>query len=283
MSMRRTNKHRRRTPKRESIAPQETLSANESGPFEASVPSRVPTLAPPPPILVLPPASPPSLPDPPRAVAHHSSPPEVQRFFDEPVQHPIDEDQAPVLEIDEEVIAERVARRRRFTRIASIVVAMSGLLCAFAFVRVLVVSEASAPARAATPIVAAPPTPVAVPVTTRSPVRVAAQEAMPVASAMGPAPPSAPAALPLGFDLDAARRERFEAQAALEIGDIKRAAIVAQRAVAHDPSEAEGWLLLTAAQLEMKDDVGANRSLNACAQRATRGPRGECVALIQTR
>ncbi len=78
-----------------------------------------------------------------------------------------------------------------------------------------------------------------------------------------------------------ARDERFEVTNALEIGDLRRAREVARRAVEHDPSEADGWLLLVAAEIELHHQEAANKALAACGARATHGPRGECVALMQ--
>ena len=80
---------------------------------------------------------------------------------------------------------------------------------------------------------------------------------------------------------EVARAERSEVVNALEIGDLRRAGEVARRAVVHDPSEADGWLLLVAAEIELGHQEAANLALRACAERATHGPRGECVALMQ--
>ncbi len=68
---------------------------------------------------------------------------------------------------------------------------------------------------------------------------------------------------------------------ALDIGDLRRAGEVARRAVEHDPSEADGWLLLVAAEIELHHQEAANNALAACAARAAHGPRGECLALMQ--
>ena len=78
-----------------------------------------------------------------------------------------------------------------------------------------------------------------------------------------------------------ARVERSEVTNALEIGDLRRAGEVARRAVVHDPSEADGWLLLVAAEIELGHQEAANLALRACAERAIHGPRGECVALMR--
>lgn len=82
------------------------------------------------------------------------------------------------------------------------------------------------------------------------------------------------------LDVVLARAERWEVRAALEVGDLRRAVDVGDRAVRHDPSEADGWLLLAAAHLDLHDDHAANRALASCAKRATHGPRGECIALL---
>jgi len=97
----------------------------------------------------------------------------------------------------------------------------------------------------------------------------------------GPAGNGASAPAASAGDRELARAERFEVQAALEIGDLRRAADVAQRAVTHDPSEADAWLLLAAAELELGHTNAAHHAFRSCRERATRGPRGECVALMQ--
>jgi len=82
------------------------------------------------------------------------------------------------------------------------------------------------------------------------------------------------------IDVAAARAERWEVRAALEIRDLRRAIDVGNRAVRHDPSQADGWLLLAAAHFDLHDDHAANRALASCARLATHGPRGECIALL---
>ena len=97
----------------------------------------------------------------------------------------------------------------------------------------------------------------------------------------GPAGNGSSAPATSALDRELARGERFEVQAALEIGDLRRAADVAQRAVTHDPSEADSWLLLAAAEIELGHTNAAHHAYRSCRERATRGPRGECVALMQ--
>jgi hypothetical protein len=84
----------------------------------------------------------------------------------------------------------------------------------------------------------------------------------------------------LDIDIATARAERWEVRAALELRDLRRAIDVGNRAVRHDPSQADGWLLLAAAHLDLHDEHAANRALASCAKLATHGPRGECIALL---
>ena len=110
--------------------------------------------------------------------------------------------------------------------------------------------------------------------------KLATRDGLGLGDAVEPAPPTDPRSS-IALDPAAARAERWEARAALEIGDSKRAARVATLAVAHDPSEAEGWLLLTAAEIDNRNPVASRLALRACAKKATRGPRGECIALLR--
>ena len=125
------------------------------------------------------------------------------------------------------------------------------------------------------------------------PVLSSAAPAQVAVASPAPPPPSAPApapavgsavltgAVPVVEACELARGERAEVTNALDIGDLRRAGEVARRAVEHDPSEADGWLLLVAAEIELHHQEAANKALAACAERATHGPRGECVALMQ--
>ena len=72
------------------------------------------------------------------------------------------------------------------------------------------------------------------------------------------------------LDVALARAERWEVRAALELGDLRRAIDVGERAVRHDPSEADGWLLLAAAHMNVHDEHAANRALAAHSPRTRR-------------
>ncbi|MBX3189973.1 MAG: hypothetical protein KF819_23310 [Labilithrix sp.] len=134
----------------------------------------------------------------------------------------------------------------------------------------------------------------------RAPVVQAPAPALPPAAATATAPEPAPIAespppaldpplldpslddapMPV-VDRAAARKERNEAQAALEMRDLPRARDAAARAVHLDPEHADGWLLLGAAYLDLREEWAARRAFAACAKHAKRGPRGECAALIR--
>jgi cytochrome c-type biogenesis protein CcmH/NrfG len=239
MMMRRTGKHRRRTPKGASIAP-------------------------------------------PAPIAEPSS----DRDLEVPPDENLGRSGAPA----EEVVAFRREARRRLVSIVQAAVGVSAVICVVALVRVLIGSYAATQAAQAAQPSAAQTAPapsngvsgvtaVSVGVATRPSVTQAATEASIESPPPSAAPPTPPVEPTVTVDRDAARRERHEAQSALEIGDVRRANLVAQRAVEHDPTDANGWLLLVAAQMELKDRGAANHSLAECAKRATRGPRGECVAL----
>ena len=48
-----------------------------------------------------------------------------------------------------------------------------------------------------------------------------------------------------------------------------------------DPTDAEGWLILGAAYLQRAAPQDAKRCFASCVKEATRGPRGECAALLR--
>ncbi len=144
-------------------------------------------------------------------------------------------------------------------------------------------SSASVPLANVTTATATAPTTNATPTTKPTAVATAAperKEAPPVAPA--PAPSSPPTTTEQDARAEAAHA-RWEARIALEIGDARRAARVAERATTLDPSEADGWLLLVAAQLDCRNPVKANEALASCVRVATRGPRGECIGMVTGR
>ena len=117
--------------------------------------------------------------------------------------------------------------------------------------------------------------------TTSPPVVAATTAAAPREPTPMPAQVRELAAIAASSARESAKTERFEAQVALELGDIVRAEKVAQHAVENDPTDADGWLLLTAAQLELNQVEASRASLRSCAEKATRGPHWECVALLK--
>jgi Flp pilus assembly protein TadD len=77
-----------------------------------------------------------------------------------------------------------------------------------------------------------------------------------------------------GADKDAARK-------ALEAGKAKDAVAAAQRATANDPTDADAWLLLGAAQSELGNTVAARAGYRACVKSARHGAVRECSAMLR--
>jgi Flp pilus assembly protein TadD len=51
--------------------------------------------------------------------------------------------------------------------------------------------------------------------------------------------------------------------------------------VALDPTDAESWLILGAAYQQQGNDKDARRCFGACIQKANRGPKRECAAMLR--
>jgi tetratricopeptide (TPR) repeat protein len=78
-----------------------------------------------------------------------------------------------------------------------------------------------------------------------------------------------------------ALRQKRASQAALERGRIAASIEAGENAVLLDPLDADAWLILGAAY-QQKGDLGqARRCYKACVQRAQRGSRRECFAMVR--
>jgi hypothetical protein len=82
------------------------------------------------------------------------------------------------------------------------------------------------------------------------------------------------------LDRDAATSERREAIKALEARDVERALMLAENAVAHDPADAESWLILGAVHLSKNDGKAAQHAFRECAEKAKVGRKDHCQALL---
>jgi len=192
----------------------------------------------------------------------------------------VDDDEDELLE------GERLRRARQASmqRWALLVTAPLAIIVIAALVRTAVIwgrSPSSAELHAAN--VATATAPIATPPIATATATAPSTPEPPAPIEKGAPPPQAPATTPaeqLAQDRAAAKKERLEAQTALEVGDARRAALAARRATALDPSEAQGWLVLVAAELDCKRPVAANEALASCLKLATRGPRGECIGMV---
>jgi len=150
-------------------------------------------------------------------------------------------------------------RRRRFGRYVGAVVMLAAGVCVAAFT-----GQASRPVAAASAIPAPRPAAAAPEVAAPSP---------PVAFTAE----RAPAVLDPAAALDA--RER--ARSALSKGDVVSAVRLGTQSVELDPSDAEAWLVLGAAEMARGERGQALSTFRACTKLATRGPRHECGQMLQ--
>jgi Flp pilus assembly protein TadD len=86
---------------------------------------------------------------------------------------------------------------------------------------------------------------------------------------------------PAPVDTAAARERRELARRALERGDARRAAVLGIESVELDPTDAEAWLVLGAAEMASGEHGQARSTFTACTKVATRGPRHECAQMLQ--
>ena len=74
---------------------------------------------------------------------------------------------------------------------------------------------------------------------------------------------------------------KHASQVALEKGRTADAIAAGERSVALDPGDAEAWLILGAAYDQSGAYARGRASFKSCVDLATRGPRGECAALLR--
>jgi hypothetical protein len=82
-------------------------------------------------------------------------------------------------------------------------------------------------------------------------------------------------------DPAAALAARHDAQRAIDRGDMAHAIEASQRSIDLDRTDAEAWLILGAAYLQKGAYREAREAFTTCTHEATRGPRGECRALLR--
>jgi Flp pilus assembly protein TadD len=126
------------------------------------------------------------------------------------------------------------------------------------------------PEAPAAPVVAAAPAASSAPVASAAPAASSAP-VVPATSAVGTGSETA----------GAAEQALAEATKALEKGRASKAVEAAGRAVALDPTNAQAWLVLGGAYDELGSYTDARRSFSQCVHVATRGPRGDCAALLR--
>jgi cytochrome c-type biogenesis protein CcmH/NrfG len=154
-------------------------------------------------------------------------------------------------------------RRRTFARYVGAIVILASGVCVAAFA-----GHAQRPvAPAAAPVAARP---AALVVATPEPVA-------PVVFT-GERPPLP---VPRTVDPKAARDARELARGALARGDVARAVSTGIESVELDPSDAEAWLVLGAAEMAYGKRRDARSTFTACTKIATRGPRHECAQMLQ--
>ena len=188
------------------------------------------------------------------------------------------------------------ARRRYLMRYVASAVGVASFIGLAALVRVALAPAHAAEAaethsvmeaRGATMAMEAPAEiaqaePVADPPAVASAQAAPAAEASPSASAAAPADaPAADGTAPTEPDPAAARAAKQEAQHAIDKGHLHQAIDAAERSVALDPTDAEAWLILGAADQAVGRYGKARHAFSSCKEKATHGPRSECVALLR--
>jgi cytochrome c-type biogenesis protein CcmH/NrfG len=154
-------------------------------------------------------------------------------------------------------------RREKLAKYVKYAVALCGLLCGVALVRVAVSRSHPVVAEAAAAQVALPPP-------------------APVLEPPAPAEPEpAPAATEAPASGKSAKEEMEAARALLEHGKTKDALEGAARSVALDPTDAEAWLILGAAQLNAGHSKEAREAFVECTKQAKAGPVVECRNMLR--
>jgi hypothetical protein len=171
------------------------------------------------------------------------------------------------------------ARRAKLTRYVQWTVGALVVMCVVALGKMV---AARGPQRVAAHAV--PPAAVAVtdryagaaPVAAEAPAAAAPSQTEPspvVAEPVAPAPPAT--------DAKAAADEKKDARIALERGAFAKAIAAGERSVALDAKDGEAWLILGAAYQSLGKALDARRSFVACTKEGTRGPIGECRAMLR--
>jgi hypothetical protein len=154
------------------------------------------------------------------------------------------------------------ARRERMANVVKVAVAVCGVVCLAALVRVgLGHRDHGVHAAAAQVVSTAPAAPVA--------------QAAPVAVAPEPAPPEEPS-----VPLKPAPEEREDARHALELGKYDDAIAAATRSITVDPTDAEAWLILGAADQAAGHGADARDAFTQCTKQAKSGNVYECGAML---
>jgi hypothetical protein len=92
---------------------------------------------------------------------------------------------------------------------------------------------------------------------------------------VGPGPSASPPGDPRALEA------KHASQVALEKGRTADAIEAGERSVALDPGDAEAWLILGAAYDQRGTYAKGRACFQSCVDLATRGPRGECAALLR--
>lgn len=147
------------------------------------------------------------------------------------------------------------------------------------------------PKAAAAAVVATPP-PAPAETAAAEPAKTAEVAAAPAAEPTDPARVDAPrvdipkaeappAVAASADDKANALKEKNDSRRALERGKSADAIAAGERSVALDPSDGEAWLLLGAAYQDKGNMAEARRAYTACTKEGTRGPIGECRAMLR--
>jgi hypothetical protein len=261
------------------------------------------------------PAAPPSPPQPtdPPVAAELADEVAVSFFSAPPVTHPVinAEEPAPIDAATERRRRARSesgrARRRDLARYVGGAVAVCFMICAAAAVRAATVGHDETAleardgrARPSYQAAAAPPAPVLASEPTPEPALAPAPAPAPAPAQKDPSsdppassppvaaesmaqgavdPGATPSPAPAADPIDAHEAKKL-AQRALDRGDAAKAIDAAKRSIEGDATDAETWLILGGAYLQRGAYREARESFASCVHDATRGPRGECKALL---
>ena len=143
------------------------------------------------------------------------------------------------------------------------------------------VAPAPAARPAAEPAVTTAPPATPEPAAARTPEPAAEPAPAAVAVPVIDIPKAAPAEAPAAVDKASAREEKNASRRALERGKVTDAIAAGERSVALDPTDGEAWLLLGAAYQDKGNLGEARRAYTACTKEGTRGPIGECRAMLR--